>query len=242
MRPFIHTDTAAAMLNAMLSMSSAMLRLYRAQDTAKRHDREKVMVPGPSGLVLGAMAPAARRIEAALPRALEADVVSAMSDIRARTQECDDKLRAMKADPEWSEQQSRHEHYYGLTALGALFMVGYRFAEDEAAALEVFADPSKSAALFSIDPRPLPRELDRKHVARALHMLAAYRELLGQGLGGYDSLTVWDAHPVRDHAAEVITHMATAKELSPALCRARSMFDLSHHHRSGSARLAERHG
>ncbi len=227
------------MLDAMLKLSSAAQRVFAAQETAVRHGREKTTLAGPAGPVLGAVIPAASPIELLLSEHQKAELLSVASDIRERVGIEDDKLRVMKMDPDRSPQQTIHEHHFGLDLLAALFMVSYRFAEDEEEMLAVIADPYHPAALFKVAPRAWPREIDAALVARALHLLAAYREAtLGDSAGGYDPQKVWNGRPARDRAAQFMARLATANLVDTSMQPAASMFDLSHHVRSGSSQVS----
>ena len=241
LRPLVRgRTTASAMLEAMLSLGGAAHRVFTARDTALRHGRAKTTLPGPSGLVLGAVISAASPIEHMLSGPQEAELLSVTADVPRRIQAEHDGLRLMIMDPERSPQQTIHEHHFGdLDELAALFMVSYRFAEDEEAMLAVIADPDNPAALFEVAPRAWPREIDPTLVPRALHLLAAYREAtLGNVANGYDPGKIWNNRPARDRAAAFMTMLATANVITTEMQRAASMFDLSHQARKGSASIS----
>ena len=229
--------TSSAMLGAMLSLSDAADRVFKAQDTAQRCGRTRTKLPGPPGLVLGAVIPAASPLEHLLSGPQKAKLLSVLPDVRQRMEAQGDRLRLMMEDPDRSPQQTIHEHHFGgLDDLAALFLVSYRFAEDERAMLAVIANPKSPATLFEVEPRPWPLELDLELVSRSLHLLAAYREAtLGNGVGRYDSEKIWNNRPARDRAADFMMKLGTESVISAGRKRAASMFDLSHHARRGSA-------
>ncbi|EMD81892.1 hypothetical protein [Pacificimonas flava] len=231
LRPLVGgKTTASAMINAMLSLSSAADRVFTAHDTAQRHGRDKTNLSGPSGIVLGPLVSAASPIEHMLPGPQKAEVLSVTADVRQRIQSKHDQLELMLKDPERSPHQTIHEHHFGgLDELAALFMVSYRFAEDEKAMLAVITGKADPDRLFNVAPRAWPREIDDKLVARVLHLLAAYREAtLGNCANGYDSDKIWNNTRARDRAAAFMTMLATSDVLTSGVQRAASMFDLSH--------------
>lgn len=82
---------------------------------------------------------------------------------------------ALEAE-ERNEQESIHQFKNsGLSEIAALYVTAYRFAQDEAAMLEVIANPADSSALWNTARRAFPTEIDPAMAARARKLVAAYR-------------------------------------------------------------------
>lgn len=145
--------------------------------------------------------------------------------------------------PDRSDQETIHQYKNaGLSEIAALFVVAYRFAEDEAKMTKVIANPTDDAALWDTRPAPYPTEIDPAIAARARRMVAAYRPavLRDSRASTYEKDCIDLAEDSERDAKRFLVRMGRrAKEIAAVdvpseSAKVAELCDLSHHFRNGA--------
>lgn len=176
LRPFIQAGTANEVFHILRNLGGTDERLASAENRAARAGKKSVSVPGPEGPVLRAIKPAARPLELTLGADHKQSIIDTRQSVHHRTMEMKSRVEHELMRPDRSDQETIHQYKNaGLSEIAALFVVAYRFAEDEAKMAKIIANPTDDAALWQTRPVPYPTEIDPAIAARARRIVAAYR-------------------------------------------------------------------
>jgi hypothetical protein len=234
LRPFMRTWTATEYFALLEIMASSIGRIFSAADLAAAHGRDKVSVPGRPGAALTTARLIATPIEAALSPAEQEAVLATRSFVREEAMTYRDRFHELRTDPARNNQESIYEAFFGLSAIAALYFIAYRFAQDEAAMLEVLNHPSRTSGLFDLRPPAFPSSMtndaDAKANRRALHMLAAYRPaiLRDPDASAYVPEEVIAAETSTAAARALLGRIGRGEPLTKIELSAMGLFDIDH--------------
>lgn len=243
LRPFIRTGTANEVFHTLRNLGGTDERLASAESRAARAGKKSVSVPGQEGPVLRAIKPAALPLELTLSADHKQSIIDTRQSVHHRTMDMKSRVEHELMRPDRSDQETIHQYLHaGLSEIAALFVVAYRFAEDEAKMTKIIANPTDDAALWDTRRAPYPTEIDPAIAARARRMVAAYRPaILRDSLAStYEKDRIDLAEDSERDAKEFIVRIgrqanaiAAANIISNAVIVA-DLCDLSHHSRVGS--------
>lgn len=244
LRPFVRTMTANEYLRVLLLFATVAERLFSAEGRAERAGKKSVSVPGQDGTLLKAVKPAAVALELTLGAGPKQSIIDTRPSVHQRTMSMAAKIEHELNKPGRNDQETIHQYLHaGLSEIAALFVVAYRFAEDEAKMTEVIANPTDDAALWDTRPAPYPTEIDTAIAARARRMVAAYRPaiLRDSRAATYEKDCIDLAEDSERDAKEFLVRIGRqANEIAAADAHSdgatiAKLCDLSHHFRNGAA-------
>lgn len=243
LRPLIRTGTANEVFHTLKNLGGTDERLASAESRAERAGKESVSVPGQDGSVLRAVKPSARALELALSDDHKKSIIDIRQSVHRRTMDMKSRVEHELMRSDRSDQESIHQYKNaGLSEIAALFVVAYRFAEDEAKMAKIIANPWNDQALWDTRPAPYPTEIDAAVAARARRMVAAYRPaILRDTLASpYEKERIDLAEGSERDAQEFIVRIGreanaiAAANVPSDAAIVSSVCDLSHHFRNGA--------
>lgn len=243
LRPLVRTMTANEYLKILSMFGTTDERLFAAEGRAERAGKETVSVSGQEGSVLKPIKPAAAALELTLSAGAKQSIIDIRPSLHQRTMIMTAKVEHELNKPGRNHQESIHQYLHaGLSEIAALFVVAYRFAEDEAKMTKVIANPTDDAALWDTCPAPYPTEIDTAIAARARRMVAAYRPaiLRDSRAATYEKDCIDLAEDSERDAKRFLVRMGRqANEIAAAdapsdSAKVAELCGLSHHARSGT--------
>ena len=235
LRPFVRKWTAVEYFDALKGIAVTADKIWTAEQSAFSRGKEKVRLHGPKGFLLNALIPPGRLLETRLTPEEMQDVLLTRGYVHQQTIDVAAGIEARRP-PTGSQQTIYQYQNAGLSEISTLFIVAYRFAEDEARMLKVIADPSQDSDLWNTRRTPYPMAINDALATRARHLVAAYRPavLRDPDASAYQSDRINLAAESESYAHEFLVRMAPKINVPPHAhvfnedSRAVWMFDLSY--------------
>lgn len=243
LRPFVRTMTANEYLRILKMFGTTDERLFSAEGRAERAGKKSVSVPGQDGALLKAVKPAAVALELTLGAGPKQSIIDTRPSLHQHTMSMTAKVEHELNKPGRNDQETIHQYLHaGLSEIAALFVVAYRFAEDEAKMAKIIANPTDDAALWETRPAPYPTEIDPAIAAKARRIVAAYRPaiLRDSRASTYEKDRIDLAEDSEGDAKEFLVRIGrqaneiAASDAPSDGATVAKLCDLSHHFRNGA--------